>query len=77
VSEPAEPWGDDDHAWVHALRRLTYRVNDRYRWLLTAREQDARDFRIMLYAQRHPRIAASNVPTGEMVDFGARPFACR
>ncbi|MGH8258813.1 MAG: hypothetical protein ACREUG_03885 [Steroidobacteraceae bacterium] len=35
-------------------------------------EQDGADAGIMLWAQRHPRVCASNYPTGEPLIFGGR-----
>ena len=35
-------------------------------------EADRTDHMIMLWAQRHPRVCASNAPTGEHINYGGR-----
>jgi hypothetical protein len=65
---------EDELAWSAALKRIAFRHAARGPFVRQAHESDATDLRIMTYAQAHPRIAASNVPSvyGELVELGGR-----
>lgn len=60
-------------------REIATAAEDRKRFIARrsalALDADRTDHMIMLWARRHPRVAASNAPTGEHINYGGRAQA--
>lgn len=67
------PTDEEEAAFLHAIDRFERRHGLRFLKALSGEVEDVfqQDYRIMRYAQHHPRVCCANL-AGELIHFGGR-----